>query len=119
MGYVQDAIDVAATLAEDGMKVILRRIVAGDHDPATSRVSTRNQDFTRSALVLDYGWAGSGRQAPEGVQQGDKQVYMEVGVVPMLKDRVIIGSINYGIQGIKELSPGGIPIMYELHLRQG
>ena len=116
MSYAGNAVAVAAKLAKKGQVVKLRKIITGDYNTATGAVNTSYQEYARNGLVLDYG-----SRAIDGtiIKQGDKQLYMEAGIIPEIQDRVIIGTVNYGVANIKELSPGGVVIMYELQLRQG
>ena len=118
MSYAGNAVAVAAKLAKKGQVVKLRKIITGDYNTATSAVNTSYQEYARNGLVLDYNLQNSG-QSGGLIKQGDKQLYMEAGVAPEIQDRVIIGTVNYGVANIKELSPGGLVIMYELQLRQG
>lgn len=116
MNYTASAATAARLLAKYGQAVTLRQVVQGAYDPATGTTSQTVTDVQRNGAVFDY---GTGTVDGTLIQQGDKQLYMEPGVVPSMQHRVIVGGVEYGIVTIKEINPAGVPILYELQLRQG
>lgn len=115
MSYATTATKAAATLQKKGQVVTLRKVSAGTYTAGAVNVSTR--DYSRFGVVFEMG-SGTIHSGGALIQQGDKQLYLEAGVEPTMTDRVILANRKeYGIANIKELSPGGVPVMYELHLR--
>lgn len=118
MSYAQDAIEAAATLAEDGQVVTLRRVTPGTYDPATGAVSNTTSDVSRYGVVFDYS-DGLSNMAGTIIQQGDKRLLMEAGTIPDMNDVVLVGGVQYGIAGIKEVNPAGTVVLYDIQLRLG
>ena len=116
MNYVASAATAARMMMKFGQAITLRQAVQGAYDPATGSVTQTVTDVSRNGAVFDYG-----AKLVDGtlIQQGDKQLYMEPGVIPSVQHRVVIGGVEYGIVTIKEINPAGVPILYELQLRKG
>ncbi len=114
MSYEQDAIDAAATLAEDGQVVTLHQTVVGAYSTATGAATTTVTDVPRYGAVFDYG-----DKLIDGtlIVTGDKQLYMEAGTVPNMDDTITVDSVIYGIKSIKEINPAGVPVLYIIQLR--
>ena len=115
-----DYADIATTakdlLAEFGQPVTLRNVTIGTYNPATGTNTTTTTDVTRNAALFDF--AEGQTLGPGGlIQQGDKKLLMETGVIPALEDQVIVSGVLYVIKGVGESNPAGTPVMYKLHLR--
>lgn len=116
MDYAALAATAARLLAEYGQAVTLRNYTVGTYDTSTGRTTTTNADITRNAALFDF---GEGQTIGPGglIQQGDKKLLMEAGVVPALEDHVIVAGVEYVIKGISEVNPAGVSVAYTLHLR--
>lgn len=118
--YNELAVEAADLLEEFGQIVTLRNVSAGTYNPDTGAMDApATTDVTRKAALFDF------RQGQENgpgglIQQGDKKMLMEPGVVPTLEDLVILsdGTTTYVIKGIGETNPAGTPVLYTLHLRR-
>ena len=114
MSYASDALDAAKTLAEDGQVVTLSQVVVGAYDPTTGAAASTETLKPRYAVIFDYG-----DELKDGtlIVTGDKELYMETGIIPNIDDKITVGDITYGIKSIKELNPAGTPVLYILQLR--
>lgn len=115
--YASIAQIATAQLKNFGQLVTLRKTTPSTYVPATGvNTLTAPTDYARNGVLSDFKGATNG---PGGqVKLLDKKFLMEAGVVPTLEDRVIIGTDDYGIVGIMETNPAGLPICYTLHLRK-
>lgn len=115
--YASIAQIATAQLKNFGRAVTLRKIPAGTYAPATGvNTSAANTDYSRNGVLSDFKGQVNG---PGGlVQQLDKKFLMEAGIVPAIEDRIIIGTDDYGIVGVMEINPAGVPLAYTLHLRK-
>lgn len=116
--YADAAATAAELLADLGQPVTLRNVAIGVYDPATGGVTaSAPTDATRNGALVDF---GEGQTLGPGglVQAGDKLLLLEAGVVPALEDQVIVSVVQYAIKGIGEVSPAGIPVLYQIHLRR-
>lgn len=117
MDYAALAATAARLLAQYGQPVTLRNYPVGTYSTANSTVSGMEPtDVTRNGALFDF---GEGQTIGPGglIQQGDKKLLMEAGVVPALEDHVIVAGVEYVIKGISGANPAGVPVAYTLHLR--
>ena len=114
-----DAIQTTAAklLSEKGQLVTLRQVTVGAYDPTTSTSATSTVDEDVSAVVLDYPIK---EVDGTSVLRKDKKVLLAVGVLtPTAKDALLIGGVVHEVIDVKQLSPGGTPVMRTLQVRAG
>lgn len=117
--YDEIADTAAELLAEFGTIVKLRAKGTAAYDVNTSRATPPTPvDRDRNGVLLDFD-RGKKEERGQLIQAKDKRLIMEAGVIPSLEDVVIVGSTTYSIVSIGEASPAGLPIVYNLHLRNG
>lgn len=114
--YAELAIIAASLLSEFGQSVTLRNFSVGGYDPLTGTAAPTTSDVMRKAVPFDFG-AGQTLGTGGLIQAGDKRLLLEVGVVPSLEDHILFGGMEYVIKGVGEVNPAGVPVVYDLHLR--
>ena len=125
MSVYTDLQAVATNLIGDfGQSVVLTNISAGTHDPVTGAITSQaTTTQTVNAVVFEYTLRDSGLQYGDGVQieQGDKKVLIssaDLTAAPTLKSKVTIAGTVWRVMNIKETSPGGVSVIYELQVRK-
>ena len=116
--YVQTAATATRLISKFGQSVTLRHYTIGTYDPATGLNAVTTSDVTAKAAIFDFS-KGQTLQPGSLIQAGDKQGLMAVTQTPALQDHVIVGGKDYVIISLGELTPAGIPVIYNLHLRIG
>ena len=53
----------------------------------------------------------------DNILRTDKRFVMEAGDIPEVHDVVTVNSVNYTVVAVRETSPGGVVVLYELQLR--
>lgn len=125
MTLYTDLQGVATDLIGDfGQSVVLTNISAGTHDPVTGAITAQSTTTqTVNAVVFEYTLRESGLQYGDGLQieQGDKKVLIsadDLTAAPTLKSKITIAGTVWRVMNIKETSPGGVSILYELQVRK-
>lgn len=118
MSFYSDlAVDAAGLIEEFGQPMLLSRTVPGAYNPTTgsSAVSVASV-VTATGLAFDYEFKNVDNKL---IRQGDKQVYLSVSgldMAPTIDDNLAFGGASYTVKSVKELSPAGIVVMYELNV---
>lgn len=113
--YPELAITADELLKEFGQSVTIRH-TESVYDPATG---------TSTQVVTDSKTVGAkfpyGDRAIDGtmILSGDEQIYLSpVGITSVVPgDRVILASGTYSVVRVKTTAPAGIPVIYELQVR--
>lgn len=100
-----------------GQSMTLTRDVAGTYDPTTGVMVNTQQTFTDYGVVLPYG-DGSSSVADSLIQQGDRQVFIQISTEPKTTDKITIAGATFNIVNVKPLEPAGINVLYELQVRK-
>lgn len=107
--------DIAELLGELGAPLIITSTTAGSFDPVTGQESGKAEvEQTGFGVVVDY---KTDQIDGANILQGDKRVFIEASVLPEISDTVTISTKKYSIVGVREVSPSGINLLYELHVR--
>jgi hypothetical protein len=123
MDYARAAATSLRLLTSFGKSVTLRMLSGGGvYDPETSTVSAPAEvEESRVAVFLDFDRIQSGIQLRNGtlLQAGDRRVLLDpVGAAPTLSALIVDGATLYKIVDIKEVSPAGTPVLYDLVCRR-
>ncbi|MNN02052.1 hypothetical protein D3C81_1146910 [compost metagenome] len=107
-------------ITEFGQPVTIRAITVGEYDPnAGSAPPDSTKEQTAQSILLDF--TGQEFQNNSLIKQGDKKLKIAAqGLewVPDLLNKVIIQGRTWSIvPPLKEVSPAGTPILYELQVR--
>jgi len=110
-----------------GQTVTITHTVAGTYDPATGLVNNSLTTQTGTGAILDYSVQQAGVFNAPGslVRVGDKQLLLSPldtdGAVltgPSVGDMVTVAAgTKYTITQIKEVSPAGTVVLYDINLR--
>lgn len=123
---------IAGPLLEKyGMALTLRRVTPGAYDPATGAMgASTTVDYPCVGLVDEY---KENMIAASVIERGDKKLLVSakgLSVVPQIGDQFIFpnsdvwyvphgaGNLVASWQPVTPLSPGGIPIMFTVQVRQ-
>ncbi len=124
--FYQEMADTALELlVEFGQPVTLRRVTPGQIDPVEgSQTPDTVIEFPGTALLQDYNLIERGQSNRDGalIEQGDKKIILAASGLsqrPELQDLLIdTNGRIWLIANIKEKSPAGTPIIYELQGRR-
>lgn len=115
--YDQLALTAARLLKDKGQVVTLRQVAKGTYDVTQASVTAApDVDVLRNAAIFEFG-EGTSHERGTLILNGDKKALMEPGIEPTVRDRLVVGGTIFKIVSVAELSPGGTPVMYELHIR--
>ena len=118
MSFYSSLAATALRLLQDkGQSVSLSRETGGTFDPILGSTSgATTTAWTGYGAAFDYKSA-----QVDGVMviKGDIRLLLEaVDTTPEMGDRATVDSIDYQVISVKETSPGGVVVMYELQLRR-
>ncbi|MNH91847.1 hypothetical protein D3C73_444170 [compost metagenome] len=118
--YDEMAVMALDMITEFGQPVTIRAITVGEYDPnAGSAPPDSTKEQTAQSILLDF--TGQEFQNNSLIKQGDKKLKIAAqGLewVPDLLNKVIIQGRTWSIvPPLKEVSPAGTPILYELQVR--
>lgn len=125
--YDEIAAGALESLEEAGQIVKLRRAVPGEYDPGTGGSADVDVDYEGTGAAFDYSLKDSGQASDPNtlIRVGDKQLYLaatqtsgEPMPTPLTSNKVVIGSVVWNVQNVKEINPAGVPVLYELNLRK-
>lgn len=114
--YDRTAATAAKLLTKFGGDVTLVSLTVPAYNPATGSAAPMPTNSTRQGVLLDFG-TGQTKASGGLIQQKDKRLLLEPGVVPALEDQVIVQGQTYVIKGLGEVKPGATPVLYDLHVR--
>lgn len=116
--YTSLAATAARLLADKGRAVTLQPSAQSTYNPATSvATSVAGTAATRNGAIFDFG-RGVTNVRGNLVRATDRQLLLESGVAPQLSDTVVVGGETFAIVSVGELNPGGVAVLYDLHLRR-
>lgn len=120
--YTELAAVADELLAELGQAVTIRHRTAGAYDPATGAVTVTTTDEAGNAALFDFGLHQFGTSFAAGalIQAGDRQMLLSpVGIsAPKPGDQAIASGVTWSVEAVKETSPAGTVVIYELLLRR-
>lgn len=108
---------VASKLAARGAQVMVTHSVEGTYDPTTGAASVATQATTTYALLDNY----SGIQWRDGVEVGDKRVYLAgsaLSFVPQTGDKVTIDGEVWSVVRVDRINPDGVTYLYDMQVRR-
>lgn len=116
--YTNLAATAVKLLAKYGRDVVLRDVTLGSYNPATGVAASTPSDTTRKGALFDFK-DGVSVAAGVLVQVGDKKLLLDATAPPpRIQDAVIIDGFQWSVIAFKEISPAGVPVAYEVHLRK-
>lgn len=100
-----------------GRDVTRRRSAAGAYDPATGTTVLTPSDSVFKGAIFDF---------DEGVRElrgvlvtgDDKRLYVESAADPNPTDKFLIGGVEYSVQSVGTINPGGTQVIHDVHLRR-
>ncbi|WP_335944441.1 hypothetical protein [Pseudomonas sp. G166] len=118
--YDEMAVMALDMITEFGQPVIIRDITVGEYDPGTGTVPPDAViEQTSKGVLLDF--TGQEFQANSLIKVGDKKLKIAAQGLdwpPNLLNKVIVQGRTWSIiPPLKEISPAGTPILYELQVR--
>ncbi|WP_042956531.1 hypothetical protein [Pseudomonas brassicacearum] len=118
--YDEMAVMALDMITEFGQPVIIRDIKVGEYDPGTGTVPPDTvAEQTAQGILLDF--TGQEFQANSLIKVGDKKLKIAAQGLdwpPNLLNKVIVQGRTWSIiPPLKEISPAGTPILYELQVR--
>lgn len=117
--YNKLAASAAKLLVKFGRDVVLVDVTLGTYNPATGTVAGGSSaNVTRKGALFDF---KDGQTTAAGglIQTGDKKMLLDSSApAPKVEDKVSLDGIKWAVKGVKEVNPGGTPVIYELHLRK-
>lgn len=120
MDLYDEAAEMArAMIAEFGQPVLLSKQPVSDYDPSDmGNAAPATPPQRVKGILLDY----SGYHFQQGglIQVGDLKLKVPaLGLEwpPELNTQVVVGDTTWTVVRVKEVSPGGLPILYELQVR--
>ena len=103
-------------LTEFGQSVTHRAYTTGTYDVATGTATPATTDATRTGALFDINTTTVRGQL---VQVADKQLLVDGSAAINLRDRFVVGGVEYAIVSLGEINPAGTRVMYDLHVRVG
>lgn len=97
-----------------GQGITLVRRTSGSYDPETGEVAVSEIAQLTVGVVLDYGTKNIDGTL---IKAGDKQLLTPATTTPGVNDNAIIAGTSYTITMVKEVSPGGTPVLYDCNIR--
>lgn len=118
--YDEMAVMALELIKEFGMQVTLRTVTPGTYDPEASETTPETiTEQVGQGILADY--TGLEFQANSLIQAGDKKLKLAakgLASAPSLLSKVIADGKTYTIvPPLKEISPAGTPLLYELQVR--
>ncbi|MBF0675588.1 hypothetical protein [Pseudomonas sp.] len=115
-----------------GQTITLRDITEGVYDPVTGEdTPSEPADQPAQAILQDYPAQMSGMSYADGtvIRQGDKKILVAALTTdssgqkvqltpPQMTTQVIAGGVTWAVVNIKEISPAGTPLVYEIQGRR-
>lgn len=114
--YAALASKSAALLSKFGRDVTRRRVTRGAYDTSQGSAANAGQaDATFKGALLDFG-----TREVDGtlVKSTDKKLLLEASGAPLASDTFLVGGLEYAVVSVKEISPAGTPVLYEVQLRK-
>jgi hypothetical protein len=116
MTYASNAATASKLITKYGRSITLRKYSVGTYDPSTGANTTTITDSTVTGVVFDFS-AGQTMERGTLIQVGDKRVLLSASAAPSLQDHVLIGTAEYTIISVGETNPGGVSVMFDIHVR--
>lgn len=116
--YVKSAATAKRLLTQFGRSMTVRRYAIGSYNPATGAATATPTDVATVGAEFAFG-AGQSQHAGNLIQAEDARILLSPDVAPTLTDRIVIGTHEYSVVGVREVSPAGTPVLYEVHGRLG
>lgn len=106
-------------LGSFGQDVTLVQVTAGTFAPSTNTFSgASTTNTTVKGARLNY---HKSQVDGEVIKQGDVRLFIDavnVATAPTVEDKIKFGSDEWSIQDVTPLQPAGVPVIYDLQLRQ-
>jgi len=117
--YTQIAKNVKKTLSKSGLSVTLTLSTLDDYDPITNIQPITTTSETGKGAMFNYT-----RSLVDGtsIKSGDVLLYLDAETFskePSQEDKLTIDGEDYSIILCKPLKPAGIPVLYEVQIRNG
>ena len=119
MTFYTDLRSVAEVrITEYGQSVTLKRIVAGAYDPSTGAAAQTVTSYPGRAYMGNY----SSRDIDGTlILRGDRRATLAcdtLGVVPSKDDVLTVDGVDWTVQSVEPVDPGGVALIYRLQVRK-
>ena len=110
--YTNMAATAKRLLTKFGRAVTITTYTTGTYNTATGAATSSSIDTATIGAVFSYK-----DSLIDGalIKRGDK--YMLCPIAALVGDRVTIGTVIYSVIDVKEINPGGTPVMYKFNIR--
>lgn len=104
-------------VATYGAACTLTRTVPGSYNPETGATATGTAT-TYTGVCAVFGYSQRDR-ANTDIREGDRRVLIAPSgmTLPRTGDTLAIGGTTYTVVAARELSPAGVPVMFEAQVR--
>lgn len=124
-GFYEDLRDntAAPLIAQYGMDMALVRVTGGTYDPVTGfETGSTTQELPVKGVLTELSESSSfgsnDQSGSSNVLVGDRMVLLEAKETVLDGDQLKIGSEVWGIVDYNAIEPGGVTVVYELHVRK-
>ena len=105
-------------VTEYGQAVTLKRIAAGAYDPSTGTAAQTVTSYPGRAIMGNY----SNRDIDGTlIMRGDRLATLAcdtLGVVPSKDDVLTVDGVDWTVQSVEPVDPGGVALIYRLQVRK-
>lgn len=99
-----------------GAVAVITRASGSTFNPATGSYSGGSTTTINAKSVRAQ--FSQSEKASQAVQESDIKLLVEAGKgIPLIDDNVLFDSTDYKVIAVKEVSPSGVDVYYELQLR--
>lgn len=115
--YSAIATSALTALRDAGQTVLRRSYAVASYDPSTGTATPTYADTSRTGAIFSFG-AGKTTERGNLIEADDKRIILDaVGGGLTMRDKLIVGDVEYSIVSFDEVSPAGTPVIYDVHAR--
>ncbi|MBF0481698.1 MAG: hypothetical protein HQK81_12330 [Desulfovibrionaceae bacterium] len=118
MNYLAIATSVLSSISQAGVAMSIQKTQVGAFDPETGKKDTTGVLIPCMAIIDKY---SSFMVNGTSVLSDDQRVYVAaagLAAPPAAGDKLIMGSNSWNIVRATPIQPGGVPLLYDLQVRQ-
>lgn len=118
MNYPAIATNVLNAISQSGVAMSIQKTQVGAFDPATGKKDTTGSLISCMAIIDKY---SAFMVNGSSVLSDDQRVYVAaagLSAPPAAGDKLIMGALIWNIVRATPLQPGGVPLLYDLQVRQ-
>lgn len=115
--YTNLAKTSARLVKKFGRLVTIRNYIQGAYDTNTGTASNTYTDTVYNGVILKF---GNGQTLFNGnqIQSNDARLLLDPSAVLSVTDKVLIGSVQWGIVSLSSLHPDSTELLHDLHIRR-